>query len=67
MMFWAFLTRFPAFLLKDILMSVMYTPSIQVSVMSVWSQLLWVHYVSMDREHLRLLFKYDLSQIMSII
>ena len=44
-----------------------YTSSIMVSVMSIWSQFQWVRYISMEREHLQLLFKDDLSQIMLII
>ena len=47
--------------------SLIYTPSIKVSVMSVWSQLEWVRYISMEREHLRLLFEDDLLQIRLII
>ena len=34
---------------------------------SIWSQSEWVRYLSMEREHLQLLFKDDLSQIMLII
>ena len=47
--------------------SLIYTSSIKVSVINVWSQLYRVCYISMEREHARLLFKDDLLQIMLII